>query len=130
MKARITLRYKTKRFGTKMGETVQIFNDIFDKQNGVAFNEIEKDVYDIVEVDLFTTFIDINGKEIYVGDKVSAKMLPHITPNTVRNGDEVVGEVVFDMGAMCIKIEEINNRQFDIGSTPCMFDFDEFEIIP
>lgn len=124
MKVRITLVYVVDSYEKKKGDTLVIYNDLFNKSNGLAFWEIDRNNFDVLKVELFTGFLDIENREIYVGDNVEVDMHPKIPKN-----NKMQGVVTFDVGTMCIKIDETNNSQFDIGGTPCMFDFENFKII-
>jgi len=72
-------------------------------------------------VSQFTGLLDKNGKEIYEGDRVKC----------FDNSDRYQGAIVFDKGAFSVQIENCltNVTSYDIGQTPAMFDFTEFEIV-
>lgn len=70
MKVRIILKAR-KDFGTiKVGETMTLYNEVFDENVGIAFYPIEKDKWEVIRYDLFSGVKDVNGKDIYSGDVI------------------------------------------------------------
>ena len=68
MKVRILLKAK-KDFGTyKVGDTMTLYNEVFDPNIGIAFFPIEKEKWEVVRYDLFTGIKDKHRKEIYTSD--------------------------------------------------------------
>jgi hypothetical protein len=71
MKVRIKLKAR-KDFGTlKEGETMILFNEVFDDMNGIAFYPIDRSQWAIVSYEKFTGHLDKNGKEIYATDTIT-----------------------------------------------------------
>ena len=70
MKVRIFLKSKKDWGTTKVGDTMTIFNEVFDENTGIAFFPIDRKQWEVVKSDLFTGEKDINGKEIYESDVV------------------------------------------------------------
>jgi hypothetical protein len=66
------------------GETCEIYNDIFNRDNGVAFYQIDKN-WDLVYVRRFAGQKDKNGKEIYEGDKLGIKLCDDEWTTIVRD---------------------------------------------
>jgi hypothetical protein len=64
IKYRIRLKAIGKGTGYEVGEVVTIFNDIFNKQNGVAFFQLNHD-WEVLSSDQFTGLKDNTGKDIY-----------------------------------------------------------------
>jgi len=76
MKIRITLKAK-KDFGvgsTQKGDFMTLYNDVFDENNGTAFWQIERDKWEVVLVERYTEKKDVDGIEIYEGDRFEYHM--------------------------------------------------------
>lgn len=64
---RIRLRAVGKGTGYDVGEEITIYNDIFNRKNGLAFFPLNKD-WEILSVDRDTQLKDKNGNSIFEGD--------------------------------------------------------------
>ncbi len=62
IKFRIRLKNK------QTGEITTLFNPIFDEGIGVAWWQINKDIFELLSADEWTGLRDKNGKERYAGD--------------------------------------------------------------
>ena len=69
-----------------------------------------------------STFIDVQGDKIYVGDVVSAG-----DPSNKAAG--YVGTVIFDAGCFSLLITKTNNPMYDVSSKPPLYDFCNLKII-
>jgi hypothetical protein len=67
MKAKITLKHKD----SEDGEILVMYNEVFNKSNGVAFFEIEKDKWDLIDYKPFV--FSAKGVDYYEGDRVIVK---------------------------------------------------------
>lgn len=70
IKFRIRLKCIKEGNGYNIGNIITIFNEPFDKLNGVAFHNID-DIWEILSVDTFINLHDKNGKEIYHNDIIT-----------------------------------------------------------
>jgi len=67
MKAKIILKHKD----SEKDEVLVLYNEIFNKNNGVAFFEIERDKWELIDYKLFV--FTRKNVDYYEGDKVLVK---------------------------------------------------------
>lgn len=66
----------------KIGEEMILINEVFDKQNGVAFWSIDRDIWEITSIEQFTGLTDKNRAKICEGDIVECYDHPTAVANT------------------------------------------------
>lgn len=94
MKLRIFLEAKKQFGGIEAGETLILYNEIFDLNTGIAFFSIDKKQWDVIEYQMFTGLKDENLKDIYEGDTVRIKFHDGIWGEILK---EQVGVVKYDI---------------------------------
>lgn len=75
-KYKITLKAIKDINGHKAGSIVIIINEIFNRNNGVAFFSIDKE-FEIISQQLFTGLKDINGVDVFEKDAITTKYSNH-----------------------------------------------------
>ncbi len=121
IKFEIKLKAKNPINGYKTRETVTIVNPIFDRNIGIAFFPIDKN-FDIVYQRQFIGIIDINNKDVYLGDKVQGVYMVQrsLDPNAEMESIPFEGVVIFEEG--CFYVKSYN------GQYVFSFNYPDYEI--
>lgn len=75
---------------------ITMYNDIFNKQNGIAFFPIDKEKWEILRIDRCTNMFDKHNNEIYENDKVVC---------TYSNKTMVEGIIIYDSFYGCFSLD-------------------------
>ena len=129
MHVRITIKSINAKSGMELGKTMYLHNDLSSK-NSLLLDPIDSDFYEIMKIEQYSGFDSKNEEKIYVGDKVMATVLD--TLNIDKTLGVVIGEVIWDMGAVSLRIDEIVEGKdigYDIGSVPPLYCFESMELI-
>lgn len=129
MEYRIKLKAKQDFGMYKQGSICILYNNPFDTKNGVAFFEIDQEIWEFVSADLFSGFVTEEKKpvKIYENDFISGQ---YHSP-ALRQYVTVTGKVVFDFGSMSIKIKTCtpSDTSYEIGQMIPIFDFINLQIV-
>lgn len=103
MKVRILLKAKKDWSTYTVGDTMTLYNDVFDKNIGIAFYPIEKDKWEVISYDIYTGVNDKHEKEIYQRDVICAH-------------EDRWGVIEFDKGLFGINWDYGTKNQTMIGA--------------
>ena len=117
MKVRILLKCKKDWADYKVGDTITLFNDIFDENTGIAFYPIDKAKWEVIRYDLFTGIKDKHKKEIYTNDIIKDLLSEmtfgvHWLKNGLRFGKTVL------IGSRKGQTTSLSDLYNDVSKTP------------
>ncbi len=126
MKVRVILKAKKDWGSIEVGETMVLYNDIFDLKNGIAFFPIDYKQWDVISYSQYTGIKDYQENEIYCDDYVEAFVNRKQGINS-----KVWGRVCFDEGCFSIDISKIEKKDcgYDVRQKIALFDFISIKII-